>query len=126
MYSPLAEMKEAIKGGRSPAIRYASRTWNDKSSGVNVTMIAPTGVCTAKLFSNTFHSFSLFRKLMLVKHFVSEQCSVLSWWMTQIFLHFMEAVIYLPMKNILWNGLSIDLKRMANRFLKIFFFFEFF
>ena len=41
----LASMKKEIKEGKSPVIRYADRTWNDKSSGVNVTMDAPLMVC---------------------------------------------------------------------------------
>ena len=37
-------MKKEIKEGKSPAICYTDRTWNDKSSGVNVTMDAPLKV----------------------------------------------------------------------------------
>ena len=38
-------MKKEIKEGKLPAIRYADRTWNDKSSEVDVTMDAPLKVC---------------------------------------------------------------------------------
>ena len=37
-------MKKEIKEGKSPAIHYSERTWNDKSKGIIINMKAPPKV----------------------------------------------------------------------------------
>ena len=40
----IVPMKNAIRDGKSPAIQYMDRTWNDKSSGTSITMDTTTKV----------------------------------------------------------------------------------
>ena len=78
----LVSMPSAIKEGKSPAIRFLERNWNDENSGARISIIKPVQVC---FNSVRYILFSNCRKPSRVKLFAFEQCSLGSWLMPQTF-----------------------------------------
>ena len=106
-----AETKEGINNGKSPAIRYADRTWNDKSSGVNITFSSPKVLITCLRPNQK----SDFRMNILDKHFAFDLCSATSWLTIPTFLGSMEEAI-IQMQNIHLSGGSSNQRERGNRF----------